>query len=479
VPKPSAAWTQWAAARIADESPRDVAAPAFPGPYAATHALTPAERRLVGSFPARGRDGPSLRTAVGALLDGHLANGRSPRFQNQLFSGVADPAMAGALLGLFANNTVSTREIAPLPTEMERAVVGWLLRILRWDDARAGGTWSPGGSYSNYLALYLARKAAEARHGADVLPRLAYFVSRAGHYSIPKGADFVGIPRGAMVEVPTDDRERMRPDALASAVRAARRRGAVPFLAIATLGTTVAGALDPVREVARVTGPEGLWLHVDAAWGGFGLLGARAARFRDGLDAADSLTFDEHKHAGAPVASSWLLVRDRTCLEELRPPTGGGYLFHRKDAPFEEQDLGLTSLSCGKPFAALASWIAWKALGADGWRRRVARAERLTRRFREGLARSSRWEPALESETWLVCFRPRVTAVTSRVARDAVSRELRRRVNASGRWMVNLCPMPEGYAFRAVFTNPRMTEDHVDELLRRLERAASEETPTA
>ena len=74
---------------------------------------------------------------------------------------------------------------------------------------------TPGGSYSNFLAVYLARKAAEARHGADVIPRLAYFVSRAGHYSIPKGADFVGVPRGAMVEVPTDDSDRMHPDQMA------------------------------------------------------------------------------------------------------------------------------------------------------------------------------------------------------------------------------------------------------------------------
>ena len=87
-------------------------------------------------------------------------------------------------------------------------------------------------------------------------------------------------------------------------------------------------------------------------------------------------------------------------------------------------------------------------------------------------------ELALEPETWLVCFRPRVAAVTSRVARDAVSRELRRRVNARGRWMLNLCPMPAGYVFRAVFTNPLMTEAHVDELLRHLERCAAKESRT-
>jgi len=469
------AFLRWATGRIARAAARDADAPVFGSPYADAAALTDAERKLVTSFPSRATDAAALRDAVGALLDRHLANGRSPRALNQLFSGVESPAMAGALLGLFAHNTVSTREIAPLPTEMERAVVAWMLRVVPWDAVHAGGSWTPGGSYSNFLAIYLARKAAEAKHGADVASRLAYFVSRAGHYSIPKGADFVGIPRGAMVEVPTDDADRMRPDALAEAVRAARKRGQVPFLVVATLGTTVAGALDPMAAIARVAAAEGLWLHADAAWGCLGLLGPDPARFREGLDGADSVTFDEHKHSASPVATSYLLVRHRTCLEELRPPTGGGYLFHRKDAPREEADLGLTSLSCGKPFLALSSWLSWKAIGADGWKRRVAAAQRLTRRFRDGIARSRRWELALEPETWLVCFRPRVSAATSRVARDAVSRELRRRVNADGRWMVNLCPMPAGYAFRVVFTNPLLTEAHVDELLAHLEGCAAKQ----
>jgi glutamate/tyrosine decarboxylase-like PLP-dependent enzyme len=473
VPKDDA-FLRWAAGRMTRAARRDAAAPAFAADYATASSLTAAEKKLVASFPSRGADADELRDAVGALLDRHLANGRSPRFENQLFGGVESPAMAGALLGLFANNTTSTREIAPLPTEMERAVVAWMLRVLPWDVERAGGSATPGGSYSNFLAVYLARKAAEARHGADVIPRLAYFVSRAGHYSIPKGADFVGVPRGAMVEVPTDDCDRMRPELLAAAIDEAKARGLVPFLVIATMGTTVAGALDPVREIARVAADAGAWLHVDAAWGCFGLLGPDAKRFRDGLEGAASLTFDEHKHAGAPVTSSFLLVRDRTCLEELRPPTGGGYLFHKKDAPHEEADLGLTSLSCGKSFQTLGSWLAWKSLGAAGWRRRVAHSWKLARRFERGIAKSKRWELAQAPETWLVVFRPRVSAVTSRVARDSVSRELRRTINASGRWMLNLCPMPAGYAFRATFTNPLMTAAHVDELLAHLERCAAD-----
>lgn len=463
------AWQRWAAARVTRSARRDAKAPAFAVPYAEATELSPRERRLVETLPERGSDPEGLRKSLGALLDRHLANARSPRFLNQLFSGTLDEAMAGALVGVFANNTMSTREVAPLPTEMERAVVSWLLGLLPWDGSIAGGTATPGGSFSNYLGVYLARKAASELHGDSVVPMLAYFTSKAGHYSVPKGADLAGIPVRGLFEVETDAEDRMRPDALAEAVRVARSRGLVPFLVNATLGTTVAGALDPVLRIAKIAREERLWLHVDAAWGGFGLLGRRALRFRTGLEHADSITWDAHKHGGAPVASSFLLVRDRSRLASLRPPTGGGYLFHRDDAPWDEQDLGLTSIYCGKPFLTLSTWIAWKSLGREGLTRRVSQADRLTRRFRKAIEASENWELAIEPVSWTVCFRPRSRPdATPEQRRDFVVRT-RARINESGRFMLNLCPLKDEHVLRAIFVNPLMTDAHVDELVQHLE----------
>ena len=467
-PKKDGAFLRWAAGRIESEAPGDADAPVFGDAYATAAALTAPERHLVHAFPTRGAKPGELRRALGRLLDGHLANGRSPRFVNQLFSGVGDEAMAGALLGLFANNTMSTREVAPLPTEMERAVVSWLLRLLPWDESTAGGTATPGGSFSNYLGVYLARKAAVERHGEAAVPLLAFFTSKAGHYSVPKGADLVGVPLRGLFEVATDDDDRMRPDARVDAIRTARSRGLVPFLVNATLGTTVAGALDPVLRIAKVAQQEGLWLHVDAAWGGFGLLGRGSARFRTGLEHADSITWDAHKHGGAPVASSFLLVRDRSRLLSLRPPTGGGYLFHRDDAPWDEQDLGLTSIYCGKPFLTLSTWLTWKSLGASGLARRVEQARRLTKRFRDAIAVSEKYELAMEPSTWAVCFRPVARQHASAEERHLLAAQARIRINASGRFMMNLCPLKDEHVLRAVFVNPLMTDEHVDELVAHL-----------
>jgi len=462
-------YLRWAAARITRSAPRDAAAPVFAAPYADANELSARERKLVETLPLRGSSPEALRAALGAMLDRHLANGRSPRFLNQLFSGVTDEAMAGAMVGLHANNTMSTREVAPLPTEMERAVVSWLLRLVRWEPSIAGGTATPGGSFSNYLGLYLARKAVVESHGESVVPLLAFFTSRAGHYSVPKGADLAGVPLRGLFEVETDDADRMRPDALVEAVRTARARGLLPFFINATLGTTVAGALDPVLKIAKVARAEKMWLHVDAAWGGFGLLGPRSLRFRTGLDHADSITWDAHKHGGAPVASSFLLVRDRSRLASLRPPTGGGYLFHRDDAPWDEQDLGLTSIYCGKPFLTLATWLTWKSLGRKGLAARVVHADKLTRRFRDAIATSAKYDLMIEPQTWTVCFRPRGRPEATAEELTDLAVRTRVRVNESGRFMMNLCPLKAGHVLRAVFVNPLMTEAHVDELVAHLE----------
>ncbi len=114
----TAPWVDWAARRMAHAAGRDADAPLFGTDFATAHTLTAGERRFVTAYPHRGTDGARLRATVGTLLDRHFANGRTPRFQNQLYSGVEDPAMAGALTGLFANTTLATREIAPLPTEL-------------------------------------------------------------------------------------------------------------------------------------------------------------------------------------------------------------------------------------------------------------------------------------------------------------------------------------------------------------------------
>jgi glutamate/tyrosine decarboxylase-like PLP-dependent enzyme len=464
---------RWALDLIAARAEGDDDAPVFLRPQEEALRVGAGESALVWDLPREGTPDEELRAGVEDLLARHMANGRTPRFMNQLFSGVSDPGMAATLLGIHQNNTLSTREAAPLPTAMERAVIGWMLAQLPWDAGQGAGSVTPGGSFSNYLAVYLARRRATARLGPEAVPRLALFTSSAAHYSIPKGADLAGINPAAVFEVPADDGDHLHPGALRSAIERAKSQGLEPFFVNATLGTTVVGALDPVADLAGEIRGENLWLHVDAAWGALGLLGSDRERFARGLEHADSVTWDAHKGGGAPVAVSFLLTRDGAALDALHPRHRGGYLFHDPDAPPQEADLGLTSLYCGKPFLSLAPWVVWKSRGLTGMRAAVDRAWALTLRFRDRIAASERFELALEPESWSVAFRPLAPADAAHEVRDALARETRARFNAPGRWMMNVCPHPGGAVLRALFVNPLLTESHVDELADHLEAVAA------
>ena len=461
-------YLSWALRYMLDHVPQDRDAPAFHASRAEAGALSDAEQELVRAYPESPTDGEALRRELESLLDRHLINGRSPRFQNQLFSGVEEEALAGSFLGIFPNNTISTREVAPLPSEMETAVTSWLLRALPWDAAKADGSLTPAGSFSNYLAVYLARRRATGAKGAHVLPYLALFTSEAAHYSIPKGADLCGISPENVFEIGTDEHDRMRPDLLRVAVERAIESGLIPFFVNATMGTTVAGSLDPIAEIAAVMAEHEAWVHIDGAWGALGLLGSESARFRDAVAHGDSLTWDAHKGLGAPVSLSYLMVRDAGTLDVLRPSHGGGYLFRNLDAPREEADLGLRSLYCGKPFVSLSMWLLWKAKGASGLRAHVDKARALTLRFRDRIAESPLYDLAHEPETWAVCFRPK-GGDGGQESLEELSERTRERVNASGKWMINLCPSTGGRVFRALFVNPLMTEIHVNELADHME----------
>ncbi len=457
---------EWALARMARADAADASAPVFLRARSEVTHLSAAELDLVNEYPAEGTDPQALRAAVAELLDRHLANGRSPRFQNQLFSGVMDESMAGCLMGIHPNNTLSTREIAPMPSSVERAVTRWLVRQMPWPDGEGDASLTPGGSFSNYLAVFLARKRATAEHGNEAICRLALFTSASAHYSIPKGGDLAGIPLDNVYDVAADEYDRMRPDALAAAIEEARSAGLIPFFVNATLGTTVTGVLDSVPDIADVTEGQGIWLHVDGAYGAAGLLSSERARFAMGLDRIDSLTWDPHKSAGAPVATSFLLVRRAETLAVLHPKKRGNYLFHEPEAPPDEADLGLTSLYCGKPFLALGPWLLWKSRGAAGLRAHIDQARTLTLRFRDHIVQAEHYDLALEPETWSVCFLPKQAPGMTLHEREALSHATRVRINAEGRWMLNLCPRRDGSVFRALFVNPHLTEDHVDELAR-------------
>uniref|UniRef100_A0A8C7D0Z5 Cysteine sulfinic acid decarboxylase n=1 Tax=Oncorhynchus kisutch TaxID=8019 RepID=A0A8C7D0Z5_ONCKI len=303
-----------------------------------------------------------------------------PRFFNQLFAGVDYHALTGRFLTEALNTSQYTYEVAPVFVLMEDEVLSKLRSLVGW--AEGDGIFCPGGTMSNMYAMNVARYRAfpEVKlKGMWSLPRLAVFTSQQSHYSVMKAAAFQGIGTENVFKVKVDDRGCMIPEDLGETIELAKSQGAVPFFVHATSGTTVQGAFDPLEPIADICDRQGLWMHVDAAWGGSVLFSKEHKHLMRGVERADSVTWNPHKMMLTGLQCSAILLKDTTHLLKHCHSADAKYLFQQDKFYDTSLDTGDKSIQCGRKVDCLKLWLMWKAVGSKGLEERVDRAFTHTR----------------------------------------------------------------------------------------------------
>ncbi|KAF5282582.1 hypothetical protein FQA39_LY04989 [Lamprigera yunnana] len=294
-----------------------------------------------------------------------------PYFINQLFSGLDPYGLVGQWITDALNASVYTYEVAPVFTLMESFVIREMCNMIgpEWCD----GMFCPGGSIGNGTAISLARfhfNRDIKKKGMFHLPRLVLFISEEAHYSTQKFASFIGIGEDNVILVQTDDFGRMDSIHLKSCVQEQLNQGAVPFAVVATLGTTVRGAFDPLYEISAICVEYNLWLHVDAAWGG-GLIFSQKHRSKlNGIETANSILINPHKLLAAPQQCSILFVKDKNIIRECHSK-GAEYLFQKDKYYNQSYDIGDKYLQCGRKCDVFKFWLMWKAKGSSGFAKHV------------------------------------------------------------------------------------------------------------
>ncbi|XP_061548024.1 glutamate decarboxylase 1-like isoform X2 [Phycodurus eques] len=237
-----------------------------------------------------------------------------PRFFNQLSTGLDIIGLAGEWLTSTANTNMFTYEIAPVFVLMEHLTLKKMREFIGWPEGEGDGIFSPGGAISNMYGVMIARYKffPEVKtKGMAAAPRLVLFTSEHSHYSIKKASAALGFGTDNLILLNTDERGRVIPADLEAKVIAAKQKGYVPMYVNATAGTTVYGAFDPINEIADICEKYNMWLHVDGAWGG-GLLMSRKHRHKlNGVERANSVTWNPHKMMGVPLQCSAILVREK------------------------------------------------------------------------------------------------------------------------------------------------------------------------
>jgi aromatic-L-amino-acid decarboxylase len=308
----------------------------------------------------------------------------------------------------------------------------------------AGGIFTTGGSLSNLAALVAAR---EAKLGEEFQDGVMYF-SEETHVSVAKAARLAGFPQRALRRIAVDARLRMDPGALEAAIRADRAAGLRPFLVVANAGTTNTGAVDPLARIVEIGREHGLWVHADAAYGGFFRLVPEGARILAGIEDADSMTLDPHKTLFLPYGTGVLLVRDPGTLERAHA-TEASYL---QDVAAAAGQTNFTDLSpeLSRDLRGLRVWLPLVVHGVAQFRAQLAEKLAITRHAAERIAA----EPLL-----VVAF----VAVPPAGDPDTFGEEVLRRVNARRRVFLSSTRHEGCYVLRICTVSFRTHQDRVDE----------------
>ncbi len=283
-------------------------------------------------------------------------------FFNQLFGGRNEKAVLGELLAVLLNNSMYTYKAAGPQIGVEKVILRNVCDLLGWNE-NADGTFAPGGSMTNYMAMVMARDAVDsAAPYQGVQQKMTVYTSTESHYSIPKNAAFCGIGRDQVRYVPTNDFGQMNAEALKAMITEDVTKGFTPIMVNATAGTTVLGAFDPIEPLRAICDAHQMWLHVDGAYCGSVLFSEAYKHLIKGGSIVDSFSFNAHKMIGTPLSCSIIVAKDKKHLYNSFS-NDASYLYQ---TDHDEFNLGKTSLQCGRRNDALKFWTLWKRVGTNG-----------------------------------------------------------------------------------------------------------------
>lgn len=421
--------------------------------------------RLAQSLPDAPGDPEASLADIASVLDASVSPSR-PLYAAYIGStGLEAGVLAGALANAYDVNLAAAAGAAEM---LENQTIRWVAQFVGYPVG--DGAFTSGGMTSNLTALMAAREHAlpDSRYGGVAGRSAAVYCSEESHHSVARAVEVIGLGSRSLRRIPTDERRRMRVDALAAAIAADRRAGVIPVAVVATAGTTLTGAIDPLDRIADVCAEQGVWMHVDGAYGGpaAGVPGL-AARFT-GIARADSLTIDAHKWLGVQKSCSLVMLSREGPLERAFAHDER-YMLH---AGVAANGVDRT-LEYSRPVRSLKLWLAFRVYGADMLRRWIAMTADHARALATALAANPAFELLHEPELSVVCFRHLPAGTREPAELDEHNLLLARAICDDGRVYLAPAQVDGMTCLRVCFMNFRTDSAQVAELLRVIEQLAA------
>lgn len=385
-----------------------------------------------------------------------------PRYLGLFNPSVTRASVIADTLTAAYNPQLATWRTSPAANEIERHTLAWLAARFGFP-SDAAANFTTGGAESNLTAVVAALTRMFPGYGENGLSSLqarpTMYLSSEAHHSFHKIAHMTGLGRNALRIVAADSRLRIDLDNLKRQIRQDRLDGFVPFMVVGTAGSTAAGAIDPLPELAEICKAERLWFHVDAAWGGAAVMSPTLRCHVSGIGQADSITCDAHKWFSVAMGAGMFFCRHADTLTEA---------FHAETSympsksPGAVSDPYVTSVQWSRRFIGLKLFLGLAELGSDGYASQIEHQARMGELLRESLRRCG-WTVVNATPFPLVCF------TREGLDLEAFIAALHRQQIA---WMsqVRIGAVP---VIRACITSYRTTEADIEYIVREMNRLLS------
>lgn len=421
--------------------------------------------RMVEPLPQDGTDlEPLLDLLFHQAIPGSL-NTAGPGYLGYIPGGGLFQSAVADLISDAVNRYVGIWAAAPALVQIEANVLRWFCEMVGYP-ATAGGILTSGGSLANFTAVVAAR--------ADRLPEAflkgTLYTSSQTHHSVAKAAALAGFPARNVRTVEVDELQRLRLDRLAACIAEDRAAGLMPFLLVLNAGTTNTGAVDDLEAAADLAGREGLWVHVDGAYGGFFTLTDAGRSILRGIERADSITLDPHKGLSLPYGTGCLLVRDPRKLRRANHARAD-YL---QDMQADEAKVDFSELSpeLSRPFRGLRAWLPLKLHGAGAFRAHLEEKLALARFAEEALRGIPGLEIVAPPQLSILAFRLRPAGL-AQDALNALNQRFLECINAPGRIYLTPTFLNGDFVLRLALLSFRTHQDRLELGLEDIRAAAA------
>jgi len=399
----------------------------------------------------------------GIVNDSNIASGRA--LVGIPGTGLVSSAIADLISGVF-NRFTAFGVASPAMVTLESDVLRWMMDLAGLP-ATAGGLLTSGASMATFSAFLCARSA----HLTENFLTGVIYASDQAHHCVGKALRLAGFPKTALHTIPTDHAQHMNVDALRREIARDRAAGLVPFCVVANGGSTNSGSIDPLPALAALAREEGLWFHVDAAYGGFFLLTGRGRERLKGIECADSVVMDPHKGLFLPLGTGCLLVRDAAILQRAHSGEMGSFM--RDLGKFgagvpQLPDFSSLSPELTRPFRGLRLWLPLHLHGVAAFRAALDEKLDLAEQLYSALREMSDIRLIGPPELSIVAFSCRLPKA-SQQDEDNATENLIRKINRPLLFQLATTKIQGRVVIRVPLMSPRTTAATLQELLHAIE----------